>query len=154
MLKLHDSLTTGQLPIFNEFVALHYYKLGKYTARQLETWKHENIRFHLNSHYKRRHELIEFSVAAFQASGYCFETSLKKCVCRRCRITKTIGKPCDEINEYEDMVGANSFKAFALAHEAWCKKVKNHIWKKHWEEYEIVNSEGDIVWPEKTLYEP
>lgn len=144
MIKLHDELTTGQYPIYNGTVALHYYELGKYSARQLEIYKHENIRFHLNLHHKRRYRLFEFIQAFDEGSGYCFETSLRKCVCKKCRITKTIGIPCIELDEYGDVLRANSFKAFAFAHEKWCKKVKNHIWKKHWEEYTIVPYKGQI----------
>jgi hypothetical protein len=44
-IKYHDFLATGKYPIYNGRVALHYYDLNKYSARQLETWKHENIRY-------------------------------------------------------------------------------------------------------------
>ena len=136
-LKLYDDLTTGKYPIFNSRVALHYYKLGKYTAKQLENYKHGNIRFHLNLPHKYRYNLINFMEAFFAGSGYCFETSLRKCVCKKCRITKTIGIRCYQLDEYGDVLEANSFKAFAFAHEKWCKKVKNHIWRKLWEDYRL-----------------
>ena len=134
-LKLHDFLTTGKYPIYNGRIALHYYELGKYTARQLETWKHENIKYHLVYRKLNDYKLYQFKNTVNEPSGYCFETSLRERVCKRCRFTKTLKKPCYKIDEYHDLIQSNSFNKFELAHEQWCKKLKNHIWQKHWEEY-------------------
>jgi len=153
-LKLNDFLTTGEYPIYNGRVALHYFKLKRYTARQLEIRKHENIRYHLIFRTSNNYKLHQFKKAVNEPSGYCFETSLNKPLCKKCRITKTIGKPCYKIDEYHKLIQSNSFIGFATAHEEFCKKLKNHCWRKIWEEYSIDAPEKTILWPEETYHDP
>ena len=147
-IKYHDFLTTGKYPIYNGRVALHYYELNKYSARQLETWKHENIRYLLCFRQIFPYKLYQFRRAVNEASGYCFETGIRKPVCKKCRIAKTLGKPCYNVDEYFKMMQASTFIGFANANEKWCKQLKNHCWKKLWEEYSVDTPEDQI----ETIY--
>ena len=120
-MKWHKEITSEEGPVY-DWRKVKFLVDDK-KPHTLSRWKQENIRMAI----KEGASAVELFDALQQECGYCWA-----CIaCPYCTLYKKLGKRCNALPEWDNMASALTRKAFAEAHEAWCKKLG--LWGKNWE---------------------